>query len=368
MYYFDYASTTQPSDKILSVYTKLLRDVYLHPEPTNNAGKLLVEASNMITTSLQLNNSYDVIFTSGGTEANNLAIIGYAQNFTSSKHFITSKYEHSSVYSSFKHLESQGHRVTYLNILENGQIDYQQLADEITENTVMVAIMAVNNELGTANDCDRIRKIIDSHEHNIIYFSDCVQAAGKLDYSYSNLDMITITGHKLYAPKGIGLLAYKRNIKLNNTIYGGQQQDGIRPGTICTASAVTLGYALKTEIGQLSDTIEHTKKLMNRFINFVMEHPKIELNCQPSCSIVSVNFKTKALSESIVSVLNGSDIYASTRSACSRKLNIPSRSLTSIGLSNEKVDRTIRFSFSHLSSLEDVEYLITKLTEILEIY
>ncbi len=368
MYYFDYASTTKPSSKVLDLYLKLLNDVYHHPDGNNKPGKLMIEAQKMITSALQLNNSHEVIFTSGGTEANNLAIIGYAQNFTSSKHFITAKYEHSSVDSCFKQLEKLGHSVTYLNITNDGQIDYQQLASSIKDNTVMISIMAVNNEIGAINDSKRIKQIIADSGQKIIYMADCVQAVGKVNYDYQDLDMLTISGHKLYAPKGIGAVIYKSQIQVTNTIYGGQQQDGIRPGTIDPCSSVVLGFALRNEMSNLTNTVRHTTMLTNTFADFIRNHPKAELNIEPYTNIVSVNFKTKALSESLIAVLNNMDIYASTRSACSTKLNVPSRTLSSIGLSVDKIDRSIRFSFSHDTTLNELEYLIEKLQHILEIY
>ncbi len=368
MYYFDYASTTKPSKKNLDLYLKLLSDVYEHPDSGNKAGKLLEEAKQIILTSLQLNNDYEVVFTSGGTEANNLAIIGYAQNFTSNKHFITTKYEHSSVDSSFKQLEKLGHEVTYLDIQANGEIDYNQLENSIKSNTVMISIMAVNNELGSKNDENLIKSIIDKHNHKIIYMSDCVQAIGKVKTDYANIDMLTVSGHKLYAQKGIGAVIYQKPINLQNIIFGGQQQDGIRPGTICSASSVVLAIAIRTEMNVLENSISQTNRCMKLFSEFIENHPKADFNVKPTTNIVSVNFKTKALSESLISVLNNMDIYASTRSACSKKLNIPSRSLTSIGLPIEKIDRSIRFSFSHETRLEEVQYLINKLEHVLEIY
>ncbi len=368
MYYFDYASTTKPSSKNLELLIKLLGDVYEHPDGNNKAAKLMNEAQNIIKTSLQLNNSYEVVFTSGGTEANNLAIIGYAQNFTSSKHFITASYEHSSVDSSFKHLEMLGHEVSYLKINKNGQIDYQQLENSIKDNTVMVSIMAVNNEIGSINDETKIRSIINKINPNIIYMSDCVQAVGKVNYDYSQLDILTVSGHKLYAPKGIGAVIYRKDIRLLNTIYGGQQQEGIRPGTICPSSCVVLSVAIRTEMQQLANTIAKTNKLTAKFVSFIDSHPKAELNVLPMGSTVSVNFKTKALSESLIAVLNNMEIYASTRSACSKKLNVPSRTLTSIGLSKDQIDRSIRFSFSHNTTEQEIDYLISKLNHVLEIY
>lgn len=368
MYYFDYASTTKPSEKNIELYSKLLADVFEHPADGNKADKLLSEAERIILNSLQLNNSHKVIFTSGGTEANNLAIIGYAQAFSSKKHFITTKYEHSSVDSSFKHLEDMGHQVTYLNVTTDGTVDYSELKSSLSENTVLVSIMAVNNEIGTVNDVRKIKDIIDNFNPNIIYMSDCVQAVGKINYDYNKLDLLTISGHKLYAPKGIGAVIYKDSINLSNVIYGGAQQGGIRPGTLSVASAVVLAVALQTEIKSLSETQKIVDERRNQFTDFITNHPKVELNVNPMSGIVSVCFKTKALSESIIAVLNSKQIYASTKSACSRKLNVHSRTLTSIKLSGDQIERTIRFSFSHNTTKEEVDYLISALTEILEIY
>ncbi len=368
MYYFDYASTTKPSPKILDLYLKLSNDIFFHPDDTNKSGKLMNEAKNIILSSLQLNNTYDVVFTSGGTEANNLAIIGYAQNFTSKKHYITSSYEHSSVYSSFKYLEKQGHEVTYLKVNSDGLVDLDQLKASLQPNTVLVSIMAVNNEIGAVNNSLEIRNIINNFDSKIIYMSDVVQAVSKVEYDYSQLDVMTISGHKLYAPKGIGAVIYKKEVTLKNTIFGGAQQDGIRPGTICPVASVTLAYALKLEMACLKQTISHTTKLVNTFVEFIETNPKANLNVTPMGPVVSVNFTTKALSESLITVLNNMDIYASTRSACSKKLNVRSRTLQSIGLTNDQIDKSMRFSFSHNTTVEELNYLIQKLEHVLEIY
>ncbi|WOO87244.1 aminotransferase class V-fold PLP-dependent enzyme [Mollicutes bacterium LVI A0039] len=368
MYYFDYASTTKPSTQVIDLYTKLLNDVFEHPDGNNKAGKLMLEAQKMITSSLQLNSPYEVIFTSGGTEANNLAIIGYAKNFTSSKHFITSKYEHSSADSCFKHLEALGHSVTYLNVTTDGQVDYDQLRQAITDNTVMISIMAVNNEIGTINCPQTIKQIIKDSGRDIVYMSDAVQAVGKVNYDYNHLDIITVSGHKLYAPKAIGAVIYRKPLKLVNTIYGGAQQEGIRPGTMCPCLSAVLAYAIKNEMVNLQATIEHTQLLTEQFVTYIENHPKAKLNVVPMASTVSVSFKTKAQSESLITVLNNMDIYASTRSACSKKLNVPSRTLSSIGLSIHEIDRSVRFSFSRNTDVAEINYLCSKLDHILEIY
>ncbi len=366
MYYFDYASTTKPSSESLKLYQKLSQDIFLHPEATNNSGKILSEAKSMILASLNLCNDYDVIFTSSGTEANNLAIIGFANNFSSKKHFITSEYEHSSVYNSFKYLQELGHEVTFLQIDSNGQINYKQLEREIREDTVLVSIMSVNNELGSVNDITKIKQIITRSNKQIIFLSDTVQAIGKVAIDYRLLDMLIVSSHKLYAPKGIGALIYKKSINIKPIMHGGVQQGGIRPGTNCQNLSTVLAVAIKREITASIDN--KVEELIGKFISYITSTPKLELNCQTESNIVSVNFKTKALSETILKLLLNNDIYASSRSACSKKLNVRSRSLQSIGLTNEQIDRTIRFSFSRYTTSLEVDYLIKQITKIINNY
>lgn len=367
MYYFDYASTTPVDDKYITLYSKLLKDAFLHPNG-NKVEQMDEEAKTIIRKSLKLNENYEVIFTSGGTEANNLAIIGFAQSFTSSKHFITTKYEHSSVYSSFKYLQQLGHSVTYLDIDRDGHINYDQLQESITDNTVLVSIMALNNEIGSVNDENKIEEIIKLTNPNCLYMSDCVQAIGKVDYDYSKLDMLTISGHKLYAPKGIGALVFKRSINIKRQIQGGEQQLGIRPGTHNVPVDVVMAVALKDAMINLDETITNYTKCLDKFTTFINEHPKTKLNVNCDSMVASVSFKTKALSESLIAVLNNRDIYASTRSACSVKLNKPSRSLSAIGLEQAEIDRTIRFSFGKDTKVSEVDYLIDEITKLLEIY
>ncbi len=365
MYYFDYASTTKCSEANKKLYFNLLNDIFEHPIGNNKAAKLFNESKKLLLQSLKLNNDYEVIYTSGGTEANNLAIIGFAKSFTTKKHFITTNYEHSSVANTFKYLEKFGHDVTYLNIKSNGEICYTELENSITRNTVMISIMAVNNEIGALNNENKIRAIIEKTKSDIVYMTDAVQAIGKVNYNYAQLDIITLSAHKLYAPKGIGALIIKNNININNILYGGNQQHGIRPGTLDPNLCVVMSYAVKSIIEKMDDNIKVVNNLVQMFVDYVKSQPKLNLNCQPMTNIVSVSINVDALAESVIKMLNDQNIYASTRSACSQKTNKPSSTLLALGLTNEQIDRTIRFSFSHVTTTTEVEFLCQKINEVL---
>lgn len=362
MYYFDYASTTKPSPKNVEIYSKLLADHFLHSEDDNSSGKLIEECNEMLLSALQTTGK--VIYTSGGTEANNQGIIGFAKSFSSPKHFITTKYEHSSVHQAFKYLESIGHDVTYLDVDQSGVVDYQQLQKAIRKQTVLVSIMAVNNEVGSLNDVRKIRQVITDSGYSPKLMIDCVQVIGKVPIDYHLIDIITLSGHKLYAHKGIGAIIIKDDVSLQQIIYGGEQQDGFRPGSFCVASAATLAIAVREQVMNTADNQRKIKDNIDYFLQFIESNPRIKLNCPVTTNICSIFLDVSMQSESMVTYLKQHDIYVSSRSACSKKLNVPSRTLVALGMDNNQIDHSLRISFSANTTKEEIDYLQSKLSEI----
>lgn len=364
MDYFDYISTTKPSKSNIELYSKLLNDVYFHGEEDNSAGQLLEESKQLLLGSL--NTTGSVVYTSGGTEANNLAILGFAKSFSSSKHFITTPYEHSSVSQAFKELERLGHQVTYLPIEANGQVDVNQLTKAITDQTVLVSIMAVNNELGSINDPLIIRQAITNSTYSPKLMMDCVQAVGKVSISYDLIDIITISGHKLYAPKGVGAVIFKDNVKINSIAFGGTQQDYYRPGTFSVPLATVLSVAVREQIKAIDTNNHIINQRISKFIQFVESTDKITINCPIQTSVVSVRLAISMQSESVVTHLKQLGIIVSSRSACSKKLNVPSPALSAIGLNIEQIDHSLRISFSSLTTEKEVNNLINQLKKLIE--
>ncbi len=369
MYYFDYAATTPIDDKILEVYNKISKNFFLHPQMDKQTMSLLSESKLKILRALNLNEDrYEVIYTSGGTEANNLAVLGFAKKYESFKHFITTEIEHPSIYESFKYLEALGHEVTYLSCDNEGKVSISELESSIRKDTVMVSIMAVNNEIGTVQNIEEIYKVIKKNDENIIFLSDVVQAVGKNLINYNYIDMMSISAHKLYGPKACGCLLKKKEIDIKPITYGGYSLSAYRSGTDSLALQVALSYAVSKAMDNLCSKIEDVEKLMNYMIAQIEGNDNIEINNSSSNGIININLNTKALSETLLTDLQQKEIYVSTKAACSSKSNTRSRILQAIDIPDMKIDRSMRISISHKTTIEDIDVLIAALNKLIEKY
>ena len=236
MIYFDNASSTRPNKEALDLFVKASMDDFSNPNSIHRLGMKNYNEINRIKDkmlkSLKLDSTYEIIFTSGATESNNLAIRGYClKNKNRGNKIITTNIEHKSVLNVFKYLETQGFNVVYLSCKEDGTLDLDELKNEIDKNTILVSIMGVNNEVGTILDIPSVSKIVKNFPKCVLH-SDCAQTCGKANFDYKNCDMITISAHKIYGIKGIGLLVKKKKIALEPIVYGGNQENGLRSGTM----------------------------------------------------------------------------------------------------------------------------------------
>ena len=351
MIFLDNASTTKVNKEVLETYVKGIKRFDTHPDNDSNLVKIRVEIKNKILSTLRIKHK-KIIFTSGGTEANNLAIIGFNKKFESKKHYITSYYEHSSVIKSFQELERLGHEVSYIKPNKNGVIESEDIMNLIKKNTVLISIMKVNNELGTINYLLEIIRKVKKANPEIVIMSDYVQGLGMVDYDeLQYLDMFTISAHKINGLKSSGILVYNENIKLNNIFFGGDNEVGMRPGTQDMARELAFVKAL--------DIYLCAKKEFN--IYYLKEKLKelsfVEINCDSTTHIININIKSTLMAESIKTLLYNNGVVVSTKSACSVSSK-RSKSLEGIGLSNEKIDKSIRISIEHETSKEEIDEFI----------
>ena len=363
MIYLDNASTTQVDTSVKDLIDKYLYENYGNAGSVHSFGaesKRAVDvARNQIATSL-ITSQENVIFTSCGSEANTLAIVGLANHLQSLhlNHIITTKYEHHSVLNAMKEMERRGFEVTYLDV-PNGLVQYKDFVAAVRDDTGLVSIMYVNNELGTKNDIKPIYEFCKKRE--ILFHSDCVQAIGTETIELGKTaDMVSISGHKIHAPKGVGCLCTLYKNFLSNTIFGGQQEFGIRPGTENVASIIAFGQAMqnlsenKEQILTRIDTV--SLGFGGRLLQ-LSEEQGFKFECNTSSNrntskILSLRFNNID-AETLVIMLGERGVCVSAGSACSSHSSEPSHALKAIGLTDEQARSTIRVSFSEYNTVTE---------------
>ncbi len=360
--YFDYASTTPVNEDVFDTFVTLEKKMYQNQQSDVDITNLLEQGKEKILENLKVKD-YEVIFTSGGTEANNLAILGKFKNYNTKKHFITSSYEHHSVLETFKEIERLGHEVSYVKPNNEGIILKEEVIKLIKDNTVLVSIMSHNNEIGTENDVNEIFLGVKKIRENIITMSDYVQALGKKKISLNNVDLATFSAHKVYGLKGVGMLVKKKNIIMDQIIYG--SKTSIRPGTMSVGSMISFVKVFLEANNESPKRRELIQEIQQYFCSLLPTGVELNVN---GVGILSLKLETEALAQTIVEYLYEKGIIISTKSSCAQKLNQPSHVLESIGMSSYDIDRTIRISFSHKTKKEDVNYLIQILNEVTNIF
>ena len=371
--YFDHAATTPVRDEVIKEMLPYFGIEYGNASVMyslgRNAKRAIKKAREQVAYALNADIN-EIYFTSCGSESDNLAIKGFAyENKNRGNHIITSKIEHHAVLDSCKSLEKEGFNVTYLDVDKNGIVDIQELMDSITPKTILISIMYANNEIGTIEPIEEIGKI--AKQKNIIFHTDAVQAIGnaKIDVKKLNIDMLSLSGHKFYAPKGVGALYIRDGIKVRKLQDGGEQESNMRAGTENVAEIVGLGKAIELIYNEFDNYNLKLKELRDYFINSVKnKFDEIKINGDMNKRLsgnANISFKGINGSE-LLFKLDNFGICASAGSACSTSNPEPSNVLTAIGLEKEYLDGTLRFSFGKDNTKEDVDYLISKLVEIIK--
>ena len=369
--YFDNAATTKVKEEVLKEMFPYFSVEYGNPSSMYSIGRSsrrAIETARKRVAELINCKPKEIYFTSCGSESDNMALKGIAYaNKEKGNHIITSKIEHPAILNSCKTLEKQGYRITYLNVDEEGNIDISELENSINEDTILISIMFANNEIGTIEPIEQISKI--AKKHNIIFHTDAVQACGniKIDVKDMGIDMLSLSGHKINAPKGVGALYVREGIEFDRFLDGGHQEKNKRAGTENVAEIVGLGKACEIAKNNLESHINKLKELRDFYINQVEEKiENIKLNGPRDNRLpgnANISFKGVNGSELLLK-LDEKGICASAGSACSTGSSSPSHVLTSIGLDSKTAEGTLRVSFSEENSKEDVEYLVENLERI----
>lgn len=378
--YLDNAATTRTMDEVVDKIVILLKDHYGNPSSLHYKGmeaeKELNEAKNIFAKLLKVDKK-EIYFTSGGTESNNLVIFGVARAYNRrGKHLIVSSIEHPSVSKVFDQLKEEGFEVTLLPVDENGLVDLEMLQKSIRPDTTLISIMHVNNEIGTVQPIEKIGQLIKECNPNTIFHVDAVQSFGKLwiQPKRAMIDCLSMSGHKIYAPKGIGAVYIQSKVKVKPLLYGGSQQLGVRPGTENTSGIAGISIAAQWMYGHFEEVAQKLEALKMRLRNGVLKEIEgtyvngpdsffEEVKDISADHILNLRFEG-VRGEVLLHALESKNIYVSTGAACSSSKNVPSATLTAIGLKEDQIESSVRFSFSIYNTEEEIDYCIEQLKEI----
>jgi cysteine desulfurase len=371
--YLDYNATTPIDPLVLDAMTPFMKEEFGNPSSIHSfgrAGKAALDDSREQVAELLGARPKEIVFTSGGSESNNFAIKGIAFNLREKRnHLITTQVEHTSVLETFRFLESEGFRVTYLGVDKYGLVDLEELKETINDNTILISIMFANNETGVVMPIKEIADIVKGK--GVIFHTDAIQAVGKIDINLNNLpvDLLSLSGHKLYAPKGIGALFIRDGVKLDTLIYGGGQERGKRSGTENVAGIVGLGKACEIVREEIDNQESRVKELRDELYDGISRRISgVWLNGHPQkrlSNTLNLSFE-RVEGESLVMNLDLEGIAVSTGSACSEGNVEPSHVLLAMGLSKELTISSLRFSLGRFAEKEDIDRVIEVLPGIVE--
>lgn len=371
--YFDNAATTNIKQEVLDEMLPYLKDEFGNPSSLYSIGrnaKRAIEKARKQVAKLINCEPKEIYFTSCGSESDNTAIKGIAKAYRKKgNHIITSKIEHPAVLHTCQALEKQGFRVTYLDVTEQGIVNIEQLRKSISMDTILISIMSANNEIGTIQPIEEIAKI--AKMYNIIFHTDAVQACGNMyiDVEKMGIDALSLSGHKINAPKGIGALYVKSGIEFEKFIDGGHQENNKRAGTENVTQIVGLGKACEIARENLDNHMKYLQELRDYYINEVESRiPNVKLNGDRKMRLPgNANFSFKGvLGETLLLKLDEREMCASTGSACSSGSPEPSHVLIAIGLSKEDANSSLRTTFGEINTKEDVKEFADSLVEIVE--
>ncbi len=371
--YFDNAATTKPSESVIEGMIEVFTELYGNPSSLHSKGveieRKIKDVRRLLAKSLACEEN-EIIFTSGGTEANNLAIRGFLMaNKQGGRHLVTSKIEHKSVLNLYKKLETEGYKVTYLDVDKKGFVSLTQLEEAICNETALISIMHVNNEVGSIQPIREIANLIKRKNPNTILHVDGIQSYGKINFTLRDLgaDIFTISGHKFHGPKGIGALYVRNSIKISPLLIGGDQERDLRGGTENTPGIIGLGRAIQILNEDLEQKISRLLELKKYlFISLDREIEDIHFNCEVSEKfaphILNVSF-LGVKSEIILHSLESDGIFVSSGSACSSKSKNYSHVLKAMDLRESYIDSAIRISLSYTNTRNEIDYVVKKLKE-----
>ena len=383
--YLDNSATTKATEGVRDKLVQALYEDYGNPSSMHRMGvkaeQYMKDAAATIAANLKVEPK-EILFTSGGTEANNLAIIGTAMaNKRRGNHIITTRIEHPSVHQPFVYLEEKGFEVSFAPVDSAGRLIKEKLIELVKDNTLLVSMMYVNNEIGSVQEISELVKELKARKKDLIIHVDAVQAVGKYRIypKREGIDLLSFSGHKIHGPKGIGALYVSEKVKINPIVFGGGHQRGLRSGTENVPGIAGLGQAVAEVYTDFDTKIERMYTLKQKFLREVSRLENIRINGVPlGCTeefelellkqsaphIMSVSF-AGVRSEVFLHALEDKGIYVSSGSACSSHHPTPSVTLTAIGMPKDLMDSTLRFSMSEMTTEEEIDYTLENIKELL---
>lgn len=372
--YLDNSATTRCFDEVAALMTQIMCEDYGNPSSLHRKGvqaeKYVRYAKDVIARNLKVNEK-EIFFTSGGTESDNLALRGCAYaNCRSGRHLITTQIEHPAILQTMKHLEEEGFRVTYLPVDEKGCIRLEDLERAITGETILVSIMHTNNEVGSLQPVAQAGALIKRMNPKILFHVDAVQGYGKFRIypKKMKIDLLSVSGHKIHGPKGVGFLYVNEKTKIMPIVFGGGQQNGIRSGTENVPGIAGMAKAIETIYSNLDEEVDGLYRIKKAFVEGIRKIDDVVINGHPDETgaphVVSVSVKG-IRSEVLLHALEDKGIYVSAGSACSAHKPQPSATLRAMGISQELLGSTIRFSFSIFTTMEEINYTLQVMYDII---
>ena len=371
--YLDYSATTPVKEEVLKEMVPYFTEKFGNPSSLYDKG---LEAKDAVThareqvAALINADPKEIYFTAGGTESDNWSLMGVADKLKDKgNHIITTKIEHHAILHTCDFLEKHGYDVTYLDIDKDGRISLEQLENAITDKTILISVMMVNNEIGTVQPIKEIGKIAKAHK--IIFHTDAVQALGNvpIDVKDMGIDLMSMSSHKIYGPKGEGALFMRKGLRISNFIHGGAQENSKRAGTENLTGIVGFGKAAELAKTNFESHVKHCSELRNYLVDRILkEIPDTQLNgTMEGRHPGNANITFKYIEgESILLLLNQFGISVSTGSACSSASLEPSHVLTALGIPVEMIHGTVRFTVGDFTTKEDIDYVVDHLKTIVE--
>lgn len=358
MVYLDYAASSPIDKEVLDVFYDITNKYYANPNSNHKLGKeakTLIDDSTKKIASILNVLPEEIIYTSGSTEANNLAIKGVCERYKNfGKHIIVSSLEHSSIMSSLTYLQEKGFEIDLLEVDKNGIAKIDDLKRLIRNDTILVSVCAVDSEIGIRQPIEEIGKMLKDYP-NIIFHSDCTQAIGKIHIDLTNVDLITINPHKFYGLNGFGVLIKKKNISLKPLIHGGKSTTIYRSGTPVTASVVALEKALEISLSKLDERFDYVDGLNKKVKSFLEKYPDIQINSTEKSIPFMINFSIKGVkADDFVKKLEEHEIYISAKTSCC-PIHTPSKLVYALTHDKNNALSSLRVSFSHLTTKEEIE-------------
>ncbi|MBQ8527105.1 MAG: cysteine desulfurase [Lachnospiraceae bacterium] len=372
--YLDNSATTRAFDEVVEVVSRAMGEDFGNPSSMHQKGveaeRYVKESKEIIAKTLKVQEK-EIFYTSGGTESDNWALMGAASaNSRAGRHLITTKVEHPAILQTMEYLESIGYEVTYLAVDKQGVIRLEELEREIRQDTILVSIMHVNNEVGAVQPIEEAGMLIKRKNPKTLFHVDAVQSFGKYKIfpKKSKIDMLSVSGHKIHGPKGTGFLYIDEHVKIKPILFGGGQQKGMRSGTENVPGVAGIGKATQLVYRNFAEDVDRLYELKRYFTDEIEKISNIKINGplyeEGAPHIVSVSF-AGVRSEVLLHALEDRGVYVSAGSACASNKHSVSATLKSMGVAQDMLDSTIRFSFSIFTTKDELDYTLKCLNEIL---